>query len=81
MTNVCNPHGGKAHGYTGTLLQISAVHQPKVGERIDLKVTQVSGPKVGITSGIYNAEIEEIRGDEVILRSRRHKFVLPFEKE
>ena len=78
MSNVCNPHGGNAHTYTGTVLHISPVVNPKVGERCNLKVTQVGGPDVGISSGTYDALIEEIRGDEVILRSRRHKFVLPY---
>ena len=79
MSNVCNPHGGKAFTYSGTILRITPVVNPKVGERLPLQVTQVGGPDVGIGDGTYDALVEEIRGDEVILRSRRHKFVLPYQ--
>ena len=78
MANVANPHGGSAFTYTGTVLAMTTIVNPVIGQQLDMKVTQMAGPDVGITSGTYPVVVEEIRGDEVILLGSRHKFVLPY---
>lgn len=78
MSNVSSPHGGYAFTYTGTVLSLTPIVNPKVGQRINLEVKQVSGPDVGITAGSYPVTVEEISGDEAILLGARHKFVLPY---
>ena len=78
MSNVCNPHGGNAFTYTGTVLQLTPIVNPQVGQQLTLTVRQIGGPDVGIKAGDYPVTVEEIRGEEVLLLGARHKFVLPY---
>ena len=78
MSNVSSPYGGYAFTYTGTVLSMTSIVNPQVGQQLNLTVKQVSGPEVGITAGVYPVVVEEIGGDEVILLGARHKFVLPY---
>ena len=78
MSNVCNPHGGRAGTYSGTVLGITTPENPEVGQKVKIQVTRTAGPEVGIAEGIYDAVVDAVRGDEVHLRTSRHKFVLPY---
>lgn len=78
FSNVANPHGGRAYTYIGSVIAISPIVNPKVNQRIPITVTQKDGPETAVPPGVYDALVERIDSDKIILRSKRHKFVLPY---
>lgn len=79
ISNVANPDGGYAFTYSGSVLTVSPVVNPKVGEMLTLSVGQTAGPDVGILPGRYPVIVEKVTPTEVTLLGKRHKFVLPYE--
>lgn len=78
LSSVASPHGGQAYTYQGAVIAISPLLDPKPGARIELTVTQKSGPATSVPPGSYKAIVESVADGKVVLRSRRHKFVLPY---
>lgn len=80
ISSVANPNGGFAFTYMGTVLKIDPIADPREGTYIDLVLTKQAGPNVEISPGVYRVYVEKVTDSGVMLRSRRHKFYLPYDK-
>lgn len=81
ISNVASPLGGYASTYSGSVLHISPVVNPRVGSRTTLTISYSIGGVASIPAGNYPVYIEKVTDDEVTLRGKRHKFILPYDKE
>lgn len=78
ISSVASPYGGWAYTYQGTVLHISTIVAPKVGERREIEIKRLTGPRTSITEGIYRAVVEKVDDEKVVLRTPRHKLILPY---
>lgn len=79
ISSVANPYGGFAFTYSGTVLKIAPIVNPRQGTYINVSVTWETGPRVNISEGVYKAYVEKVTENGVLLRSARHKFYLPYD--
>lgn len=81
ISSVTSPYGGWAFTYNGVVLHISPIINPQKGEERDIEITwKKRGPFVPFENGTYKAIVEKIDDEKVVLRTARHKWVLPYTK-